>query len=78
MSARRRLTITRTWQIAEGAKNDHRWTLSGVEANDEAGNPIVQTLKTFDALIVGTTVEVQIERQSSDKFGDEYLLRAAS
>jgi hypothetical protein len=77
MSARRLLTVTRTWQIAEGVKNDHRWTLSGVEANDGAGNPIVQTLKTFDALTVGTTVEVEIERQSSEKFGDEYLLRVA-
>jgi hypothetical protein len=35
-------------------------------------------LKTFDVLIVGTTVVVEIEKQSSEKFGDEFLLRAAS
>jgi hypothetical protein len=78
MSARRKLTVMRTWQIAEGVTNDHSWTLRGVEATDEAGNPIGQVLKTFDVLIVGTTVVVEIEKQSSEKFGDEFLLRAAS
>lgn len=75
MTALRVLTPTSVEIIKQGEGTNGPWTLWGVQADDENGQGITDTLKTFHALEVGEPVECEIERQQHDTYGVSYMLK---
>jgi hypothetical protein len=70
----KRLTIIDTTVIKTGTSDSGKpWTLWEVTAVNEDGAPIEAKLKSFDKL--EGTVEVDVERQSHEKYGVSYMLK---
>lgn len=71
--ALKKLTVIDTRAIAHSKDPAKDWTIYEVTAVDENGAPIEETLKSFDQL--SGTVEVEVERQESAKYGVSFMLK---
>ena len=71
--ATKKLTVIDTRAIAHSKDPAKDWTIYEVTAVDENGAPIEETLKSFDQL--SGTVEVEVERQESPKYGVSFMLK---
>lgn len=74
MADKRTITVTSKREIKKGKGTKGPWKLEGISAVDAEGEPIELKLKSFDTLPVGEPIEVSVEKQSHDQFGDSYLL----
>lgn len=71
----KKLTITGMTAITSGVGNYGPWTLYGVEAVNEDGQPINETLKTFQELPLDQLIEVEIERKETPEYGVEFTIK---
>lgn len=69
------LTITGMTPITSGVGNYGPWTLYGVDATAEDGTVIPDTLKTFQELPIGEQITVEVEKNESEQYGTEYMLK---
>lgn len=73
---KRTIIVTGANEIKTGTSSKGgKWTLTGIDATTESGDPIDLKMKTFDNLPQGQPIEVEIEKQEHDKYGTSYLLK---
>lgn len=71
----RKIHVIDAKEISSGTGAKGAWTLYEIVATTPEGAPIDLKLKSFEKL--DGPVEVEVEKQSHEKYGDSYMLKKA-
>jgi hypothetical protein len=72
----RKLTITGCKDVYHGTNNKgNDYTIFEVQAVDEHGQPVQETLKSFEVLEIGLVADFEVERYDGGQHGVSYTLK---